>query len=518
MYIPIITKLIKKKHRSKIRTINIGYKRLRSESRLELLRQLKDILTKTKLNNTSLPKSFFRQGGFDIELSIRQYLTVIILGLSFNRSILYSIGSNQSLSHPLPKEWRYALISQGINVNNFNSALLWHVYGFFFGGRCVLSELKSIFFLLKKQPNLGKYIFFDGLVDNNISANPNRHNIVNWYLRWKNRNIEINSICHSASGTSDFKLDKVDIVQTDGLPKLIRTELLKYVGFFIYEVIYSFIWLFFKPAYGFLLRESMKLKRVDLANDADLARDYLFSGSSAFYRPIWTYVAEDKGSRILFYDYSTNTADFKTKNGYPIQEPWHLMSWPHYLAWNEFHVDFFMKSGQHNSVIENVGHIWFSSSGKCADIPLNSIAVFDVPPTKFPMYYVYSPEYYNYNISNRFLSDICLVLNKSNFNIVHKKKRIKKFTHKRYERRIRQLNKDPRYIEIFPDIDALQVIQKTKACISMPFTSTAIIAKQEGKPSAYYDPSGTIQKDDRAAHDIPVLSGINELEDWVKSL
>jgi len=516
--IPIISSFIRRHNRDRIRGIWRGYRSLKRSGKLELLRQLKDVLTKTKLNNTSLSKSFFCQGSFDIELSIRQYLTVRILGLSFNKSILYSAGSNKSLSHPLPKEWRDALISQGVNVNKFNSAFLWHVYGFLFWARGVLSEVKSIFFLLKKQPNLGKYIYFDGLSDNNISANPNRHNIANWYLQWKNRNTEINSICHSISGMSDFKLDKVDFVRTDGLPKLRRAKLMKYVGSFICIVIYSFIWLFFKPAYGFLLRESIKLKRVGLANDADLARDYLFNGSSPYYRPIWTYMAEDKGSRILFYEYSTNTADFKTKNGYPIQEPWHLMSWPHYLVWNKFHVDFFMRSDQHNSVIENVGHIWFSSSGKCADIPLNSIAVFDVPPTKFPMYYVYSPEYYNYNISNRFLSDICLVLNKSNFNIVHKKKRIKKFTHKRYERRIRQLNKDPRYIEIFPDIDALQVIQKTKACISMPFTSTAIIAKQEGKPSAYYDPSGTIQKDDRAAHDIPVLSGINELEDWVKSL
>ena len=84
MYIPVITKLVKKKHRSKIRVRNIGFKRLKSESRLELLRQLQDILTKTKLNNTSLLKSFFHQGDFDIELSIRQYLTVKILGISFS--------------------------------------------------------------------------------------------------------------------------------------------------------------------------------------------------------------------------------------------------------------------------------------------------------------------------------------------------------------------------------------------------------------------------------------------------
>jgi len=52
----------------------------------------------------------------------------------------------------------------------------------------------------------------------------------------------------------------------------------------------------------------------------------------------------------------------------------------------------------------------------------------------------------------------------------------------------------------------------------MPFTSTALMAKLEGKPSVYYDPSGLIQKDDRAAHGVPVLSNIDELQEWVKSI
>jgi polysaccharide biosynthesis PFTS motif protein len=516
MYIPIITKWIKKKNFSKRRSINRGYNQLKSEGRLESLRQLQDILTKIKLSNTSPSTSFFHQGNFDIELSVRQYFALRILGSSFYETVLYSIGSNQSLSCPLPKEWRDALIIHGIKINNFKCVLLWHTHGLLLWGKGVLSELKSIYFLLKKQPNLGKYIYFNELVDNNISANPNRHNIINWYLRWKNRNIEINSICHSACNTSDFKLGKVNIIQTDGLPKLIRLELMKYLVFFVYQVIYSFILLFFKPAYGFLLGESMKLKRVDLANDANLARDYLFH-SPHLYRPIWTYLAEDKGSRILYYDYSTNQGDFKNKHGYPVEEPWHLRSWSHYLAWDEFHADFIRRHDKHNSVIENVGHIWFSSSGKFADIPLNSIAVFDVSPSKFKVN-VGGSEYYNYNIVNQFLSDVQSVLNKNNISMAHKIKRTKKFEHKRYTRRISQLTKELNYIKIYPNIDAFLVIQKTKACISIPFTSTAMIAKQEGKPSVYYDPSGMIQKDDRAANDITILSGINELEDWINSV
>ena len=74
------------------------------------------------------------------------------------------------------------------------------------------------------------------------------------------------------------------------------------------------------------------------------------------------------------------------------------------------------------------------------------------------------------------------------------------------------------YLEIDPRVDAMVVIQKTKACISLPFTSTALIAKYEGKPSIYYDPSGIIQKNDRAAHGIPVLVNIDELQQWVEGI
>ena len=50
-YIPIITKLINKRHRFKIRATNKGYKKLRKECKLFVLPQLKDLLSKTKLNN-----------------------------------------------------------------------------------------------------------------------------------------------------------------------------------------------------------------------------------------------------------------------------------------------------------------------------------------------------------------------------------------------------------------------------------------------------------------------------------
>ena len=110
----------------------------------------------------------------------------------------------------------------------------------------------------------------------------------------------------------------------------------------------------------------------------------------------------------------------------------------------------------------------------------------------------YPEEYEIFKIHNQFLSDILFVLQSMGINMVHKQKRITKDNHKSYIRRIRQLNKELNYINIEPSIDPLQVIQKTKACISISFTSTAMIANQEGKPSVFY--------------------GIDELKVWIESI
>ncbi len=150
MHIPVITTLVNKRRRSKIKIASEGYEKLKSKGDLELLLRLKDTLTKTKLNDADLLRKVICYDDFDVELSARQYLTTRVLGLSLNKSILCSVGSGRSLSHPLPKKWRVVLIENGISVNNFGCAVLWHMHSFLSWGRGILKVLLSIYSLLKK--------------------------------------------------------------------------------------------------------------------------------------------------------------------------------------------------------------------------------------------------------------------------------------------------------------------------------------------------------------------------------
>ena len=90
--------------------------------------------------------------------------------------------------------------------------------------------------------------------------------------------------------------------------------------------------------------------------------------------------------------------------------------------------------------------------------------------------------------------------------------------HPGYERTINRLCTSSNYLEIDSDTSASSLIAKCQAVISAPFTSTALIARELGKPSIYYDPHGICEKDDRAAHGIPILSGQEELANWLSAL
>ena len=74
------------------------------------------------------------------------------------------------------------------------------------------------------------------------------------------------------------------------------------------------------------------------------------------------------------------------------------------------------------------------------------------------------------------------------------------------------------FINVKPSIPAEEIIEKCIATVSMPFTSTAIIAKSMGKPSIFYDPTGMIKKDDLAAHGIEVLTNKSELNKWILNI
>jgi len=74
------------------------------------------------------------------------------------------------------------------------------------------------------------------------------------------------------------------------------------------------------------------------------------------------------------------------------------------------------------------------------------------------------------------------------------KRNIGSIAHPRYRNFADQMSERTNVVIVDPDIAAHRVIEASEAVISMPFTSTSLIARELGKPTCYYDPSAWFEK------------------------
>jgi polysaccharide biosynthesis PFTS motif protein len=271
--------------------------------------------------------------------------------------------------------------------------------------------------------------------------------------------------------------------------------------------------------HALLLSDSFRSFHFRLLNPEQISLDYLFHNSGYLFRPIWTYDAEERGARVLFYFYSSNIERFKDPGGYGIQPySWQIITWSNYLVWDEYQADFIRRMAGDDRNIEIVGPIDFhDSSVEFQHLPKHSVLVFDVQPHRDAQYqmHVVVPEYFVPPVVNKFLEDIFVISNRYDLNMVLKRKRhIGNLLNRKYRNLVEKLAESTNFISIDPDVAALRLIREAEIVISFPFTATALIARVEGKSSIFYDPSGLVQKDDRAAHGVEIVSGFEELDKW----
>ena len=260
-------------------------------------------------------------------------------------------------------------------------------------------------------------------------------------------------------------------------------------------------------------------------NQSSFAVDYFFH-ISAPRKPLWAYELEAKGSRNTFYFYATNCDSFMTKEGYqPAHPHYRNMMWNRYLVWDEEQADFLVRSGHLRSKIQVVGPIWFSESEEeLPEMPEKTLGVFDIQPRRHSVYvYLGAPfEYYVPKVAISFLRDIIEEAAHHGWHVAWKAKRSlsgkeKNLASRSYQNEVLKMLKNKNLIAVYPSISAKRIIQKCKIVISIPFTSTSILAKATRLPSFFYDPTGLLSKNDRAAHGIPLISGKEELKKLLAS-
>ena len=536
MSIAFICRFMKRRKGHRLKSIMRGYRYLKNTNQLGLIRRLKGDLMDTRftrIDQTALPV-IFGAAVSQAELVTQQFLFQKLAGNRLEKALMYSLGTNGTpVVFHLPRVWQKILIDHGFKVATLRSSLGWICFvalhfcnGLFTIARIAAKSL-LVSMRLQKTHVPTRYVYFENLVPGKLPqacANGRSYDLVTWYSKWEGRANGIDSLCHDVHSAKPTEAGEIRVEYIDRpfplLTKLI--DLLCFSGWALRATIRSGIDVFSgRWWHVLLLGQAANATIVRITESDKLARDYLFAYRGAVYRPLWTYEAEEKEIRIILYFLST-AEGVKIPESYGSEEgEWGLLNWPVMLVWDEYQKEFLCTYIQNKADIRVVGPIYsVDSSVELPKIPKRSIAIFDVQEQRKSLHFGFATlaDYATQNpgLNIQFIKDIHLALSECGVAFVHKGKReIGNKSVKKYIGLIQNLSQSGAIISVDPGVSPIRVIEKCAGVISMCFTSTACYMPGQDIPNVYYDPSGWIQKDDRGAHGVPILSGIDELRAWL---
>ena len=239
---------------------------------------------------------------------------------------------------------------------------------------------------------------------------------------------------------------------------------------------------------------------------------------------MWTYTAEKNGSQITLYGYASSFGGFNSKNNNEnLEFEYENLNWPKILFWSNDYINFIKSKVPNNVIVEKVKFPIYLTDKNIVFPKVNKkyITIFDITPSEefYSCNSLVNMNYRNFESSQLFLLDLYKISEFFNYSIVWKRKRKFDYVHSReYIKFCKMFElRDNIYI-IDSEASAFRIIKESEIVISIPFTSTAFIAKHFGKKSIFYDPTKLLSKEDRGRQDIDLISGYDELYNWFKKI
>jgi polysaccharide biosynthesis PFTS motif protein len=464
----------------------------------------------------------------DLDLCIKQFVLFRIICIrELVKKIAISLGSGKKLCHPIPKEFRKFFTNEGIKFNNFrcNLELSFFCMREIIKGVC---EVFKIFFEFKNS-RTKKHIQFCSIPsDYNPNIEINKiDDVIFWFSKnyFKNNQSYDEIYCNNKFN-SFYRKDIKIYGNGKKIPQL---------SFFrrVYFLFWSFFFLFFcfmmllrgSWYYSLLSFEFILSKKVQLSDD--IAREFFFSNSEYLYRPLWTYEAVKKGSNVSLYFYSSSFLGYRLKGMYlPNEAGTECMNWPNIIVWTKPLLNYFKKEIKN----KNINFKFFQQPISHTDANLINLKknkknlyllVYDVPPRRNSIrsQYMMGDSYRTELNGINFLRDIKNIALKKNIIILLKPKRkLDKEYSRKYIKFYQSLLSDDKIFIFDHQVSNSKLIQISDAVISIPWTSTAFIAKYYNKPSIFYDPTSKLDRKDRGRQGVDLIKGVNELESWLRKV
>lgn len=517
--------------RSRMRSGMRGYSFLVKNSLEAKIEYYKQSLTDI---NFSIPDIAFNECIFgknlinQKSLILKQFLCFRLMRIEFNKQIVLGL-SNKKIIYPMPNEWRSHLISSGLKISRLSIILWWgYLILFYFYG--ILIFLKYLNFIILNKNNNSqsdRYFYFTNLDKFTITEEKEKekkYTTLNWFIKYYKNIYNIDSFKHSVGvDNTKYYLDGRKICVQKNFTTFNSNRniiFFKFINWGVIVIPRVFIDLLIGRWWNVLMfSEGVKLKLACLSEKKSVASKYFFSNTNPIYRPLWTYEMEKKGSEIVFFFYSAHQ-DFYRGTGVVDNIPYsyRILNWNKYLVWDEYQKDFLVRAKVNSLNINVVGPIWHTDSE--ADNKINSknyIAVFDITPYRSSQLYKQGADvnFLNETVMIKFLNDISSLAKKFNIKIIYKKKRDSWRHSKKYKFELDKMSAEGHITRCDSNISAIKILKNSFASISFPYTSTALISRELGKRSIYYDPVGILTPNIHLTHGVNLISGKDELERWL---
>lgn len=485
---------------------------------------------KIEINHQSFSKSISSK---EFEIAINQFLIQRLFSISFNQKLYHAIEDQKIIIHPLPPHWRSILELEGFKIPTFTNGVVWFIfklkwflYGVLLSYRVLLSNLS----FLREQIDT-PFVYIDNLTEKNFPDDENfskAKNIINWIINY--HNLKNTSIIYWFKG---IKPHKISTNRIKSIPFAVTSNTISFCSFFIFSlrIIHQSIYLLIKLLFSsslspLLMKEYVFLLLLNEEKGNNLASHYFFHGSTLIFRPLWTYIIENKGSEVICFLYSTHNSPYSSESKFDLNHGFRKeSSWNHFYMWNKYQKEYFAYF-RPNVKFSIVGPIWFEAF-KSVKIDSKSnqlnILIFDLRPLeKSNIKFLGIEENFNFTeeyLVNYYNSLVNTLISIEGVKIFYKSKRsfVKNYHSENYRKTVNSIFNDKVISHIDPNADVFSLIEEVDVVFSPPFVSTANIATDMNKASAYFDPSKKIKSNAFLAHGNKILYSENDIRDFIKT-
>ena len=257
-----------------------------------------------------------------IEILVRQKLIETSLFPSLMPQLMLNVLlPRKSVVVALPNVWLNELKTKGLKVSRLSSLylmLLEQIFGVTKGFRCFLSLLVKTTPIKKSFEQT--YMVFNNLPNHafptSLSAVDEHQGFVNWYLQHNFTNESGKFLWIVNTESEKIDLGPNSNITSKPFPMLNNTlAKLNFVGRTII-IIFTTLFRFLFGAWWIplILDELITFAYFQALGRSKYAAQYVFNNSEFHFRPLWTYLAEKSGSRIIMAYYSSNVVPFEYIN------------------------------------------------------------------------------------------------------------------------------------------------------------------------------------------------------------